>query len=270
MDKDYLKKLERWQAERDAGIRAENGWLALAGLFWLEKGRNPFGSNKTNVVVLPARAPAQMGAFILDGESVTLEMDPDQKISLNGEQVSRSVLDADSVITLGGIQMIVIQRPSGTAIRLWDNHRNERRTFPTRIWFKANERFRIPATYETYSHPKTITHSDAFGNQVEGEAHGQVFFEFEGQTYTLEATQEEENRLFMQFRDTSSGQGTYPSGRYYLTMNPVVNGRIMLDFNYAYNPPCAVTPYATCVFAPEQNTLPFRVEAGEKFNPASH
>ena len=265
MNNDYLSQLKSWQDQMEEDIRAENSWLALAGLFWLKEGRNSFGSDPSNAVVLPERVPAHMGAFVFDGESVLLEMDEGQQITLNGEQTSRSVLDAESVLTFDGIRMIVIQRPSGTAIRLWDNQREERRIFPALTWYEPNERFRIPATYMPYPQPKPVTHPDTFGNMVEGEAHGQVSFEFEGQTYSLEATMDEEDRLFMQFRDTTSGQGTYPSGRYYFTMDPVVDGRIMLDFNYAYNPPCAVTPYATCVFAPEQNTLPFRVVAGEKF-----
>jgi hypothetical protein len=103
---------------------------------------------------------------------------------------------------------------------------------------------------------------DTFGEPVEDRLDGYISFTFDGTKYRVDVTRVKDDRLFLKFRDLTSARETYPPSRYLYTA-PVKNGRVVLDFNYAYSPPCAYTPYATCLFAPQQNHLPFRVEAGE-------
>ena len=107
-----------------------------------------------------------------------------------------------------------------------------------------------------------MDHPDTMGETVEDRIDGYVTFKFEGNTYKLDASESKSGKLFIKFRDQTSKKETYPASRYYYT-EPIKNGRVMIDFNYAYSPPCAFTEFATCIFAPPQNTLPFRVEAGE-------
>jgi uncharacterized protein len=265
---DPTQKLSAWQAEMDASLRAENSWLALAGLFWLEPGVNRFGSDPASGIVLPARFPASLGSFHFDGGQVRLQVLDGHTLQVNGEEMSEAILQTDhadspSYITLDGMRMLVIDRPRGIGVRLWDNRRPERQTHPPREWFPINEAFRVPAIYSVYPQPKPVQLPDTFGDTLDGFVDGWVRFEIDGETYSLDATQTSEGTLGIEFRDSTSGRGTYPSGRYYRTDEPVVNGKVMLDFNFAYSPPCAFTGYATCVFAPMQNTLPIRVEAGE-------
>lgn len=266
MDTNYNKQIEKWRAKMDSDIRKENSWLALAGLFWLEEGANTIGSDASNTIILPKRAHARLGSIDFDGQIVTLNIEAGNDVQINGKQATRSVLEADKLFTLDGLQMVVIQRDAGTAIRLWDNEREERRSYPARTWYPINELFRMPANYTPYAEPKTVSQSDTFGSTIVGQVDGYVTFKFEGQTHTLDAMQAENGHLDIPIRDKTSRDGTYPSGRFYYTQEPVVDGHIMLDFNYAYNPPCAMTPFATCIFAPTQNTLPFRVEAGETYS----
>lgn len=267
---DPTQKLSDWQAEMDASLREENSWLALAGLFWLQPGENRIGSDPVNEIVLPARAPARLGAFHFDSGQVRLQVLDGRPVQVNGEDIHEAILQTDhaeapSYVTLDGMRMLVIDRPRGIGIRLWDNLRPERKTHPPREWFPLNETFRVPALYTAYPQPKSVQLPDTFGDTLDGFVDGQVRFELNGGTYTLDATQTPEGKLSIQFRDATSGKGTYPSGRYYVTNDPVVDGQVMLDFNFAYSPPCAFTGFATCVFAPLQNNLPLRVEAGEKF-----
>ncbi len=267
---DLIETLGNWQAEKDASLRTENSWLALAGLFWLQPGENRIGSDPACEVVLPARFPASLGIFHFDGGQVRLQVLGGRQVQVNGEDVREAILQTDhaeapSYITLDEMRMLVIDRPRGIGIRLWDNLRPERSTHPPREWFPFNEAFRVPALYTAYPQPKPVQLPDTFGDTLDGFVDGQVRFELNGGTYTLDATQTPEGKLSIQFRDATSGKGTYPSGRYYVTDDPVVDGQVMLDFNFAYSPPCAFTGFATCVFAPLQNNLPIRVEAGEKF-----
>jgi uncharacterized protein (DUF1684 family) len=268
---EYREKIDRWHEERNASIRRENSWLALSGLFWLQQGENRFGSDPANEIVLPVRLPARLGTFHFDGEQVRLQVGEGQEVRVNGESVREVILQSDSAdspsfIALDGIRMVVIERPQGVGIRMWDNLRSERQTQPPREWFPVNEAMRVPALYTRYAQSKPVQLPNIFGEVQDGSVDGQVSFELEGRAFTLDVTELPDQRLDIQFRDETSGGETYPSGRYYVTEDCMVDGRIMLDFNFAYSPPCAFTGFATCVFAPIQNHLQTRVEAGEIYH----
>ncbi|MCI0554204.1 MAG: DUF1684 domain-containing protein, partial [Anaerolineae bacterium] len=167
-----------------------------------------------------------------------------------------------SFITWNDIRMVLHEYAGRYAIRIWDNKREQRFTLPPLKWFPINKQFHIPARYTRYPTPKITEQEDTFGGTVEDQLDGYVTFKLEGITYKLDATETDDHKLFIKFRDATSGKETYPPSRYCYTQ-PVNRGRVTLDFNYAYSPPCAFTEYATCLFAPPQNNLPFRVEAGE-------
>lgn len=268
----YKEKVMRWRAEKDAALRAENGWLALAGLFWLKEGDNSLGSDITSDITLPARAPGSLGNFILDGRKVKLQVKSEQPVMVDQQIVGSETLlradtdDSPSYITFGTLRMVVIERPNGIGIRLWDNLRPERRTFPPREWFPINEKFRLPARYYQYPAPKKVLMPDTFGEIREDTMDGQVTFELDGILVDLDVSEQESDRLYIQFRDLTSGKETYPTGRYYYTLDAVTDGKITLDFNFSYSPPCAFTEYATCLFAPEQNFINTRIEAGEYYH----
>ncbi len=271
--KTYQQEILHWQSTKEESLRRENSWLALAGLFWLKPGENRIGSASENEIVLPPRAPSSLGTFFLDGRQVSLRVNEGNVVHVNGESSPRGlVLDTDraqqpSFITLDGIRMVVIERPNGMGIRMWDNQRAERRVFPPREWFPINEAFVFPATYVRYAQPPKALLPNIFGQDEEWSMDGQITFEFEGAPQTLDVTEEEEGRvLFIQFRDLTSADKTYPPGRYIRT-EVTRDGKLTLDFNMAYNPPCVFTPYATCAFAPAQNHLKFAVEAGELYKP---
>ena len=158
--------------------------------------------------------------------------------------------------------MVVHEHAGRYGIRIWDNERMERFSFPPLKWFPINKHFRMAGRYTRYKVPKITNMPDTFGGMAEEKYDGYVSFRFEGKTYKLDATETQDHKLFIKFRDLTSNKETYPPSRYYYT-EPVKNGKVTIDFNYAYSPPCALTMYATCIFAPPQNDLPFRVEAGE-------
>jgi uncharacterized protein (DUF1684 family) len=157
----------------------------------------------------------------------------------------------------------VIQRGNKIGVRLWDNQREQRKTFPPRVWFEIDKAYRLAAAYATYERPKKAYFPDLTGEKAEFPVEGYLTFEFSGKRYRLDANKEEDGSLFIRFWDPTSKDETYPSGRYLVAEER--NGALFLDFNKAYSPPCSITDYATCVFAPEQNHLDFRVNAGEKY-----
>lgn len=273
-NEEYEKTVLKWRTEVDTNLRRENGWLALAGLFWLRKGGNSVGSDPECDIVLPKRAPRRLGNFEFDGNNVRLTVEADAPVEVNGVETRSALLDADqedmpSFITMEELRMVVVRRSKGVGIRLWDNLRTERRTFPTRQWYPVKEEFRIPALFTHYARPKIVQMPDILGAIVDEKMDGYLIFKYGGQNYKLVATEEGDRRLFIQFKDLTNGNPTYPAGRYHYT-EPHRNGKVFLDFNRAYSPPCAFTDFATCSFAPKENYLNLAIDAGEIFPGHNH
>lgn len=266
-DKTYENEVLQWRAEKYAALTGENGWLALAGLHWLNEGRNLIGSNAMCEVVLPESAPTFLGVAELKGATVRFQPAEGVRVKVNDRQVKNAILRSSkdpkpSFITWNQLRMVVHEHGGKYAIRVWDNSREERFNLPPLKWFPINKKFRFNAAYTKYPKPKESGQSDSTGETAEDRLDGFVSFRFEGKTYQLDVTQTNSKKLFVKFRDGTSSKESYPPSRYLYT-EPPKKGKVILDFNYAYSPPCAFTPYATCIFAPPQNTLPFRVEAGE-------
>ena len=266
----YQKKLLEWQKTLDANLRKENSWLALAGLFWLDEGRNTFGSIDENDIIFPdAGIPSQIGAFVVDGDDVRLEVTADTPVDVDGVPAKEALLRPDvsgspTRLKLGSLTFILIQREDGFGIRLWDANYPQSESFSGRQWYPIDENFRIEGRYERFAEEKFVSFERENGADFEAKVGGEVRFSFGGQDYALVAFEDEEDGdLFVIFHDATNGKETYGSGRYMVVSTPQ-EGKAIIDFNRAYNPPCAFTPYATCPLPPDQNNLSIAIKAGEK------
>jgi uncharacterized protein len=273
-NEEYEQSVFKWREEVDTNLRRENGWLALAGLFWLRRGTNLIGSDPESDILLPKRAPARLGTFEFDGNNVTLNVKANLPVEVNGVVARTALLDADqedvpSFITFENIRMVVLRRSKGVGIRLWDNTREERRLFPSRQWYPVKKELRVPATYTRYEIPRVVKMPDILGAILDEPMQGYVTFELDGQNHELIVEELPDHRLFIQFMDLTNGNPTYPSGRYHYT-DAHENGQVFIDFNKAYSPPCAFTEYATCTFPPQENRLHVAIEAGEIFPEHEH
>jgi len=268
-DKEYEDKILQWRADRYAGLIRENGWLALAGLFWLREGRNLIGSNPMCEVVLPERAPTFLGIVELKGKVIRFQSAEGVDVKVNGRLAQKAILKSSqdeqpSFLTWKeNLRLVVHEHAGKLAVRIWDNQRPQRSSLPPLKWFPINKEFRLAARYTRHPNAQTMAHEDTFGELVEDRIDGYVTFKFQDTKYRLDVTETKRHTLFIKFRDETSRKETYPPSRYYYTEPVAEDGRVVLDFNYSYSPPCAFTEYATCIFAPPQNSLPFRVEAGE-------
>lgn len=269
---EYLRDMLQWRKELDADLRRENNWLAVAGLFWLKQGMNTFGSSRDCDILFPKQAPRLLGAFEFDGAStVTLHLDIGQRAELKGEPVQTPAVlkhdleDSPSFVKFGDLCVAVIHRADKVGIRLWDNAREERRTFPPRAWFPVDEKYRVPALYTPYPVPVKVKMFNAFGVWEENYMRGYVSFNLAGRTYNLDSSDLKDGGLYIQFQDLTNGEKTYPKGRYHYTEPVQEDGRVILDFNKVFNPPSAFTDFATCTFPPNQNDLNLSIEAGELY-----
>lgn len=266
---DYVQALTKWRQEREASLKADNGWLTVAGLFFLNQGRNTFGSGPLNDIVLPADAPAEAGVFELDGQKVVMRAKT--PLAVNGKETTRAELNpagsgkpADQLI-MGALTAFVHVSGDRLAIRLRDKNSEIRHNFSGLKWFAPNEAYKLTGRFEPYSVPKTVKVPNILGDLETYTAPGVVAFTLNGQEHKLEVFESgtgDNKRFFIVFRDLTSGKETYPSARFLYADWPV-NGQTTLDFNKAYNPPCAFNPYTTCPLPTEQNRLRIRIEAGE-------
>jgi len=268
----YTEEVEQWKAKRLASLKDEDGWLSLVGLHWLKDGENKIGSDPSNEVPLPeGRAPRVAGSLFLNDGAVKLEARPGSGITSEGKPVTSLDLQLDTggkptVLKLGTLTFHVIKRGDRLGVRVKDSASPERANFRGLEYFPADERWRVEARFEPYNPPKAIPIANVLDMVEDTPSPGALVFDVDGKTYRLDAlTEEGEEQFFVIFADQTSGRESYGAGRYLYAGPPDSQGRLLVDFNKAYSPPCAFTNYATCPLPPEQNKLPLRVEAGEKF-----
>ena len=263
----YKAEIERWRQEREARLKADDGWLTVAGLFWLKEGTNTVGTDKSSAIVLPAgSAPPTIGVFEFHEGQTTFHAAPGTNVTVNGAPAASAALKPDTsgapdIVRINDLTMFVIHRGKRFAIRLKDKNSEMRKKFTGLKFFPPDERYRVRAKFVPYNPPKMIPIPNILGETEEEASPGYVEFTLNGHACRLDPVTEDDS-LFFIFKDLTSGKETYPPGRFLNTPMPK-NGEVTLDFNQAYNPPCAFTPYATCPLPPKQNQLAVRIEAGE-------
>lgn len=269
----YRSEESKWRQERENRLKADSGWLTVAGLYWLDEGRTPFGTGESNPIRLPeGSAPADCGSFTRTDSTVALKVAPGVSILLNGEPVLDRVLHTDhsadgpDILKLGRLSMHVIVRGDRYGIRLKDLESPMRKEFTHLDWYDVNPEYRIEGKWVAYDPPKKLAIPNVLGQVDEMLCPGYVEFAVDHQELArLEPVTDslESNELSFIFADATTGVTTYPGGRFLDTEGPK-DGKLLIDFNRAYNPPCAFTPYATCPLPADVNKIKVRIEAGEK------
>lgn len=269
-DPAYAAEIETWRKERFEGLKKEDGWFSLVGLFWLQPGENRFGSGPENRVIFPAgRAPAVAGTLIREGDAVRVRVEPGVKVTSDGQPVTEMTLKPDTtgeptVLELGSLRFHVIQRGDRLGVRVKDSRSEALTAFHGLDYFPLQPAWKVTARFEPYDPPKQVPIPNVLGDVEDSPSPGAVVFDWNGRTYRLDALQGgEDGSLFLIFADQTNGKETYGAGRF-LATEPPREGKVVVDFNTAYNPPCAYTAYATCPLPPARNRLALRVEAGEK------
>lgn len=266
----YCREIERWHAARLERLTAPNGWLSLVGLEWLKPGVNRIGSAADNDIVL-AKAPAHLGSieWAADG-TLSLTLDPASRVTVDGRHVAHATLRDDShpkptEVTFGTVSFIAIARDERKGLRVRDSEAATRTEFTGIERFDVDPAWRIVAEWQPLDPPFQLATGTVIGTIERYPAPGRAVFERDGRRHVVYPVLEApgDRQLFLIFADATSGKETYGASRFLYADMPSAGG-IVLDFNQAYNPPCAFTPYATCPLAPPENRLDLRVLAGEK------
>ena len=268
---EYARTLAQWRAEREESLKGPDGWLNLAGLYWLDPGVTSFGSAPGNDIVLAdLPAPPRLGEFLLEEGDITFRAEPGAGVFSNGEPVTelRLVHDEEgepTILTYGTLAWHVIGRMERIGVRLRDSSYSAVTAFPGIKSYPADPSWRVQARFEAYEEPQErVLNTVVEGLGWKPIAPGTLEFEVRGEPLSLEAYAAGPGFLLI-FADLTTGRTTYPAGRYLYAYAPGPDGIAILDFNKAQNPPCAFTDFATCPLPTRRNRLPVAIEAGEQY-----
>ena len=271
----WERDLEAWKARRLERLKAPDSWLTVVGLLWLAEGDNRFGSRAENEAVL-AGAPPLVGTFAVRGNSVEFAAAPAVEVTTMGQRLERSAVATDAsgaptMLATGSFTFFVIERRGRFALRVRDSEAQKRREFAGLDYFPADPAYRVEARLEPSPAGTKVPIPNVLGGSDETPSPGKVVFRLGDVEYRLTAIAEGDSpELFLVFGDQTSGKETYGGGRFVYAPKPDAEGRTIVDFNRAYNPPCAFTAFATCPLPPRENRLPLAVRAGEKKHGSGH
>lgn len=274
-DDDYRAEIEAWRAHRLERLTAPDGWLTLIGLHFLPAGESTLGRAADNTIVLAA-GPDRIGAVTLDDKGrVWLRVNPGVDVRVDGRAVLSAELTDDratapTLVTSGTLSFYVVNRGGQPALRVKDSAAPRRIEFAGIDHFPIDPAWRIVARWEPFLRPREVPIMNTLGQESSALVLGRAVFERDGRTFALLPIQESLGApLFFIIADQTSGESTYAAARF-LYADPPEDGKVVLDFNRAINPPCAFTPFATCPLPPEENRLPIAITAGEKDYAGEH
>lgn len=268
-DDPYETELKTFHQERLARLKAKNGWLSLVGLFWLEEGDNTFGKSEEADFMLEVNdAPPLIGTFNFKDGEVRFKAVEGIAVSAGGEAVEDLVLQADNtgkptILSHGSLSWFIIKRGNKMGLRVRDANSPRIAQLTHIDTFPVNKKWRIDARFEQYDSPRPIKTPTVLGTIEEEPSPGVLVFNVKGKDFKLHPIGDSGN-LFIVFGDESNTVETYGGGRFLTVKKPDADGKTIIDFNKAVNPPCMFSPYATCPMPPQENILPFPVYAGEK------
>ncbi len=265
----YESQIQAWRTQRVERLKSPNGWLSLIGLEWLKEGRNTVGSDKKNDIVLLA-GPPHLGVVTLAKGKATIELDPKSGATIDGKpQKSAELLDDShekpTTVAFGSASFYLIDRNGKKGLRVKDTEAKTRKNFVGIDYFPIDPKWRVEAKFTPFNPPHTLEIPNVLGQIDKMPVPGKVEFVHDGKTYTLLPVLEDPDakELWYIYADKTSAKETYGGGRFLYSDMPK-DGKVVVDFNKSYNPPCAFTPHATCPLAPPENRLPIPVTAGEK------
>ncbi|MGI8561414.1 MAG: DUF1684 domain-containing protein [Luteimonas sp.] len=270
-DMDFLADNAIWQMQRREKLLQPDGWTSLVGLHWIELKAHYVGSSAGSGIRL-ANGPPKLGLLQQQDGRVYLTPEQGVALTLDGAPLrGRAELRTDtdpspSVVGFddGKGRITVIERGGSRALRVQHAEAEARTQFKGLEYWPPDESWRIEARFEPHAPGRTLEIANILGTLEPMANPGAVVFERDGKPYRLEAVDEGDGALFLILADRTSGHGSYGAGRYIDAGKPAADGGVTVDFNRAYNPPCAFTAFATCPLPPPGNRLDLAVAAGEK------
>jgi len=267
---EYGRSMAKFKVDRRHEIGGPDGWITLVGLFWLVPGANAVGSGASNPVRLPAdRAPARLGTLWVHGDSVRFSAAPGSSVTADSQPATDIAMRYDAhratILSSGSLSMTVLERGGKLGLRVRDSAHPSRAAFADVSYFPVDTAWRMRGKLVRHAQPETLQIVNVLGMVSPQASAGTLEFAAGGKSHRLDVYHEgtDSSYYFVLFKDSTSARETYPAGRYLKVVAADMHDRVVIDFNRAYNPPCAFTAFATCPLPPRQNALALRITAGE-------
>jgi uncharacterized protein len=261
-----VPELLAWRERYERSLKGPRGWWATTGIHWLDDGAHLVGSDPASAVLLARGTPRHVGTIERAGTEITFTPATSGALKLDGERVPDAVTftatQGGHAFTLPPATFVVLRRQGRVAVRTYDATQPARRAEGGVAWFAHDPALVVEARFEPSAEPRTLPIVSVTGDVDEVEVSGHLTFTLHGRAQRITPFTKPDG-FHLVFRDQTSGSTTYGAGRFLMT-GPAVDGRVTLDFNRAYHPPCAHTPYATCPLPPLENALTVAIEAGER------
>ncbi len=269
--KSYISETKEWHKNRIERLASSDGWLTLAGLYWLKEGGQSFGSARNNDIIFPKEFPFEhTGWFYMIGDSLSVRIKGNIPVYHDSTLVSSLILKSDKtgephILNTGSYSWYIVWRNGKYAVRLKDSESKVLKDFKGIETWPADPAWRIEAEFVAYDPPKEILVPNVLGTMDKELCPGILVFNIDGQEFSLEPIGGHVPEvLFIVFSDETTSVETYGGGRFLSVDMPEEGKKTIIDFNRATNPPCAFTEYATCPLPPEQNHIGMKITAGEK------
>ena len=269
-DQEYINEINDWHTKRVERLKSPTGWFSLAGLFWLEQGENSFGADSSNKIIFPPKAAPYLGKIVLEDTVTTFYPSQEKTVFFDGKPADEMVLAADvtgnpTILKYGSLLWYIIERGERIGIRVKDTASVALQNFDGIERYPVDSGWRVKAELVAHQQPTTIKVPNVLGDISDQPSAGMLLFTVDGKEYQLAPVGDmDEERWSIIFADLTNGEETYGAGRFLTVDHPDENGITYIDFNKAYNPPCAFSPFATCPLPPAMNRLDLAVTAGEK------
>lgn len=267
----YVAQIERWRQQREAELRAPDSWFSLVGLFVLRDGYHTIGSGAANDIVLPASAPEQLGILEFRSGKAKLNITTSVPVLVDGVPAQRVDLvdnhnrQQPTLVTAGTVTFFLHNFGDQYAIRVKDSTNPAIAAFAGCEWFPVKPEYRVQGHFTRHATPRTIPIKTIVDTNSNYKSVGTLEFDLQGQPFSLLATDYGvPHQLSVILRDATAGKQTYGAARF-LTVELADDDSVVIDFNKAFNPPCAFSTYATCPLPPRENILPVAIEAGERY-----
>ena len=263
----YEESISEWKEYRVGVLTGPTNWLRLHAIYWLSEGDNTFGSAQENTITFPKGSiPDFAGVFTLTNSTVTMDVADDVLITHEGEPVSDFTLfDGENRphVMHGDLEWFIDSRGDEHGIRLYNKDNPKADAFDGFPFFPLNPEWHLKAKFIPNTDSTTVTVDNVLEEKVDLVSPGNIRFEVDGQTDEM-IVFEANSGLFIMFNDETNGDETYHAGRYMIIPFADEEGYTILDFNKAYNPPCAFNTFTTCNLPPPENRMEIAIRAGEK------
>ena len=267
LPENYEESISEWKEYRVGVLTGPTNWLRLHAIYWLSEGDNTFGSAQENTITFPkGTIPDFAGVFTLSNNTVTMDVTDDVLITHEGEPVSDFTLfdgEERPHVMHGDLEWFIDSRGDEYGIRLYNKDNPKADAFDGFPFFPLNPEWHLKAKFIPNTDSTTVTVDNVLEEKVDLVSPGNIRFEVNGQTDEMIAF-EANSGLFIMFNDETNGDETYHAGRYMIIPFADEEGYTILDFNKAYNPPCAFNTFTTCNLPPPENRMKIAIRAGEK------